>query len=269
MRATTFETTDFESFLFGRRLSDMTVIEYGRAVKRVSRIVGEQGWNLESLTNDQTRWLAHQIPPSTRKNVRSALIHYWRMVGYDGPVDAILVDTDPTIGLYKGLSEDDTIRIEAVARQRDDGLPILIGLYLGLRRSEIAQLRWDAFSDGWVTVNGKGRRKRTLPVHPKLARELPGGYGWVFPGPWGKTPHVHDSTIYGRISRVAEAAGIGRIKPHALRHTCLTRLYRATGDLRLVQLFAGHSSSVQTETYTHVFADELADGVLKLDYGAA
>ena len=37
-----------------------------------------------------------------------------------------------------------------------------------------------------------------------------------------------------------------------LRHTALTELYDRTGDLRMVQDVAGHTTSRMTERYTHV-----------------
>lgn len=257
------DTTLFEAWLSGRRLGDSTIREYVRTIRRVERIVTGQGWGLE-LTADQARWLTDHIPPSTIKNTRSALIHYWRFLNYDGPVDSILVPTETGLDVYKGLTEAEANRLEYQAERMDDGLPVLLGLYLGLRRSEIVALRHEDFNGQWVQIHGKGRRNRTLPLHPNL--QLPEGSGWLFPG---RNGHAHHSMVYKWVNLVAEAAGIGRIKPHALRHTCLTRLYRQTNNLRLVQRFAGHASSTTTERYTSVFSDELAAAVTLLDYRAA
>lgn len=255
----------FESWLLGKRLAESTIMEYRRTIDRARRIAAGEGLDIDTLDSHATRWLAEQVPRSTRKALRSALSHYWPMVGYDGPLDAILVDTESDIDTYKGLSESDAARIERQARQSDEGLVVLVGLYLGLRRSEIAALRWEDFDGGleWVRILGKGRRRRTLPVHRDLVPALDGGDGWVFPGRKG---HIHVGTIYTWTDRVAAAAGVGHVHPHALRHTCLSRLYRATNDLRLVQRFAGHSTSMTTERYTHISRDDLAGGIGKLTY---
>jgi len=45
---------------------------------------------------------------------------------------------------------------------------------------------------------------------------------------------------------------------HELRHTAITRVYRATGDLRLSQKFARHSSPETTAIYAHVADEALA-----------
>ena len=39
---------------------------------------------------------------------------------------------------------------------------------------------------------------------------------------------------------------------HSLRHYAVTEFYRVHRDIRAAQVFAGHSSSVITETYAHV-----------------
>jgi integrase/recombinase XerC len=44
---------------------------------------------------------------------------------------------------------------------------------------------------------------------------------------------------------------------HALRHTAITKVYRATRDLYLTQRFARHSSPLTTTIYTHPSDEEL------------
>jgi integrase/recombinase XerC len=51
---------------------------------------------------------------------------------------------------------------------------------------------------------------------------------------------------------------------HALRHTALSNLYRATKDLRAVQKQARHANINTTEIYTHLTGDEIARAVENL-----
>jgi integrase len=44
---------------------------------------------------------------------------------------------------------------------------------------------------------------------------------------------------------------------HALRHTAVTNVYRATRDLFLAQRLARHASPLTTVAYTHVSDEEL------------
>lgn len=60
----------------------------------------------------------------------------------------------------------------------------------------------------------------TLPVHPVLAEELRGretAFPWMFPDSRGRA-HGTPTTISIWVSHVAEAAGIGHVQTHQLRH---------------------------------------------------
>jgi site-specific recombinase XerC len=51
---------------------------------------------------------------------------------------------------------------------------------------------------------------------------------------------------------------------HALRHSAVTNVYRATKNLFLAQRFARHASPLTTIVYTHPPDDELYEGVRNL-----
>ncbi len=60
-------------------------------------------------------------------------------------------------------------------------------------------------------------------------------------------------------------AGFDRLYPfHALRHTAVTNVYRASRDLFLAQRFARHVSPLTTTVYTHTSDQELWEGVREL-----
>ncbi len=60
-------------------------------------------------------------------------------------------------------------------------------------------------------------------------------------------------------------AGFDRFYPvHALRHTAVTNIYRASRDLFLAQRFARHVSPLTTTAYTHPSDEELRQGVREL-----
>jgi integrase/recombinase XerC len=57
-------------------------------------------------------------------------------------------------------------------------------------------------------------------------------------------------------------AGFDRLYPmHALRHTAITNVYRASRDLFLAQRFARHVSPLTTTVYTHPSDQEMWDRV--------
>jgi len=60
-------------------------------------------------------------------------------------------------------------------------------------------------------------------------------------------------------------AGFDRLYPlHALRHTAVTNVYRASRDLFLAQRFTRHVSPLTTIVYTHVCDEELMERVREL-----
>ena len=59
--------------------------------------------------------------------------------------------------------------------------------------------------------------------------------------------------------------GFDRLYPfHALRHTAVTNVYRASRDLFLAQRFARHVSPLTTTVYTHPGDQELYEGIRNL-----
>lgn len=62
-----------------------------------------------------------------------------------------------------------------------------------------------------------------------------------------------------------EKAGFDRLYPfHALRHTAVTNVYRASRDLFLAQRFARHVSPLTTTIYTHPSDQELWSSIRRL-----
>lgn len=208
---------------------------------------------------------------STQVQLRSALGHFYALCGrHDAPLWAIRPPHKPPMRCR--AVEDATARaLDAAARARRDrkGLAVLLGLYAGLRREEIANLRWDDIDEGWVRVTGKGDRTRYLPLHPAILQalaEVPVSGPAVFPGQRGRTS-VNPATVWEWVREVSERAGMP-VRTHQLRHTCLAKANDETGDLRAVQELAGHARPETTAGYTRVQRKRLATVVASIDYGA-
>ena len=105
---------------------------------------------------------------------------------------------------------------------------VWMGLFTGLRVSEVSGLRWgdiDA-SLSWLRIREtKSGRPLELPVTRQLRgvlerrREASGAeFGWVFPGPAGRGPYANAGEWYARIS---ESAG-SKFWFHACRNCFIT-----------------------------------------------
>ena len=264
----THPMSDYVEYLYSVGLSPKTIRIYTRAVERLIAA----GVDPDRCTARQVAEYAATLPKSTstRRQLRSALTHYWESTGRrNGPRLAVRVPPKPR-SRCRALSP---LAAAAIANTAEgwhpEGLAALLALYLGLRREEIARARWDRFdrSFEWYRVLGKFDVDATLPVHPLLRRELhPTGYVWLFPGS-RRRAHVTPTTVGVWIGRVAEAAGLPHVTPHELRHTAIATVNDTSGDLRAAQTFARHADPSTTAVYTRTTSDRLVDVVNALDYG--
>ncbi|HMB43524.1 MAG TPA: tyrosine recombinase XerC [Luteimonas sp.] len=138
----------------------------------------------------------------------------------------------------------------------------------GLRLSELCGLRWRDLdlADGLVTVLGKGRKQRSVPVgsHARAAlaawraagQPPPGSDDPVFPGRNGPiTPRA----VQLRMRQLAQRQGLfKRVHPHLLRHSFASHVLESSGDLRGVQELLGHADIATTQIYTHLDFQHLA-----------
>lgn len=183
------------------------------------------------------------------------------MVGRtDPPVRAIRVPPKPQYR-WRGLEPDAAAALaKAATGWHPQGTAVLAGMYLALRREEIATMEWERFDPDltWYTVLGKGAATHTLPVHPLLADQLRHrrGNGYLFPGHQGRQS-VTPYTVQLWLARVCDEAGIVRATPHQMRHTAIATVNDTTGDLRTAQQFARHVRPETTSIYTRVTSKRL------------
>jgi site-specific recombinase XerD len=132
----------------------------------------------------------------------------------------------------------------------------------GLRISELASLTVDDVAGDMVTVVGKGRKTRSVPVgrpalesvrryladgRPRLAATGAGSALWV---------GVRGSRLDSRGIRRVVKKRVSTF-PHALRHSFATHLLEGGADLRTVQDLLGHTDLATTQIYTAVTRQHL------------
>ena len=143
---------------------------------------------------------------------------------------------------------------------------ILETLYgLGLRISECCNLSIKQINleQGFVTVFGKGKKERLVPI-PEITLEYLNKYFNNVRPLWiKKSINYFFINRYSRkvttryveimLKNVVASAGLdGKITPHKLRHSYATHLLEGGADLRSIQELLGHSDISTTEIYTHV-----------------
>lgn len=141
----------------------------------------------------------------------------------------------------------------------------------GLRLSELVMLDLDSLdlADAVVTVTGKGKKTRSIPVG-RYAREaikqwlkIRGGIAnneemAVFVSQRGK--RISRRSIQQRLKQWAMKQGLtNHVNPHMLRHSFASHLLESSGDLRAVQELLGHADISTTQVYTHLDFQHLAN----------
>jgi integrase/recombinase XerC len=147
---------------------------------------------------------------------------------------------------------------------------VLMLLYgCGLRIAEALSLtRAEAPAGETMTITGKGRKQRMVPVLPAV-REAVAAYieacphalapdAALFVGVRGGP--LHPRIVQGLIQKLRPLLNLPETAtPHALRHSFATHLLAGGGDLRTIQELLGHASLSTTQRYTAVDAKKLLD----------
>lgn len=118
--------------------------------------------------------------------------------------------------------------------------------FAGLRVSEAKAMRPEAIYDGYIHVKGKGDKEATIPICPRLQREIDRyDRAWKF-------------TFSEEPLRKAAAKAIpegfpGKAHAHRFRHSFGSNLIRAGVNIKIVQTLMRHESITLTlDTYGHI-----------------
>lgn len=228
------------------------------------------------LAREMERGLVRSTVARRTSGLRA--FHRWLAAGGEDPT-AGLATPRRGRGLPRVLRPDQVRSLiesveaaSAVGRRDRAVLEVLYGA--GARVSELCGLDLGDVDARERTVRliGKGRRERLVPVGEPAVAAVEGylrhGRGvLVDPGAPTARALFLDSRG-GRlgprsarriVARAAEAAGLGRVTPHTLRHSFATHLLEGGAGLREVQELLGHASLATTQGYTHLSRGRLVE----------
>jgi len=271
----------FVAHLRGRHYSPRTLALYAGDLARLSAYAGErppERLQAHDLRRCLAQLHARGHAPRSLARMLSAWRSFYAWLGREGRVTA-----NPCSGLRppKGTRcLPHTLTPDALARLLDGPVetdPITLRDHAmfeliyssGLRLAELVGLDLSDVdrAAGEVTVTGKGRKTRIVPVgrpalqalarwlqvRPALARDERA----LFVGARGQ--RISPRVVQSRLTRLALARGLNqRVHPHALRHSFASHVLQSSGDLRAVQEMLGHASLSTTQVYTHLDFQHLA-----------
>jgi integrase/recombinase XerC len=272
-----------------RRASPHTVSAYGRDLAFFLDFLTEHLGELPSLSTfarllpaDYRAFLAYRAAEVERATIARGLsvvrtfIRFLERRGLAAsPALAVLRAPKLPKSVPKPLSIIDAAEIveapnELVVSvwQAKRDIALLTLLYgCGLRLSEALGLkRSEAPRGDLITITGKGRKQRLVPVLPAV-REAIADYlaacpyalaadGPLFVGARGGP--LHPRVVQRQMQTLRNALGLPETAtPHALRHSFATHLLSGGGDLRAIQELLGHASLSTTQRYTSVETERL------------
>jgi integrase/recombinase XerC len=268
---------------FERGLSALTLKNYARDIQLLESLA--ENTTLDTVKNTQIRrYIAtlHGRGLSGKTIARS--LSAWRGF-YDYLVHHKGYTQNPVTGLRapksaktlpQALSTDQAVKFvdikgDGLLERRDHAILELF-YSSGLRLAELVNLDINMldFSEGTVTVTGKGNKTRIVPMGSyamnaiqtwmqsrmliKIADSNPNA---LFVTQQGK--RITPRAVQYRVKEWSIKQGINTsMHPHLLRHSFATHVLQSSQDLRAVQEMLGHANISTTQVYTHLDFQHLA-----------
>jgi integrase/recombinase XerC len=270
--------TEYLNFLnFERGLSPLTRENYARDIQQL--FILSDGTALNALqTAHIRRYIASLHGKGLGGKSIARMLSSWRGF-FDYLMQRHGYPNNPAKGLRapksaktlpQALSIEQAIKLVDV--KEDDVLSVrdhaILELFYssGLRLSELINLNIDQldFTDGTITVTGKGNKTRIVPLgnhainaiqqwlklRTDLLTKRPEEKA-VFIGKQGKRMSARN--IQYRLKDWAIKQGLdSSVHPHMLRHSFASHVLQSSGDLRAVQEMLGHANISTTQVYTHL-----------------
>jgi integrase/recombinase XerC len=268
---------------FERGLSALTLKSYARDIQLLESLAEKT--TLESVKNTQIRrYIAtlHGRGLSGKTIARS--LSAWRGY-YDYLVHHKGYKQNPVKGLRapksaktlpQALSTDQAVKFvdikgDGLLERRDHAILELF-YSSGLHLAELVNLDINMldFSEGTVTVTGKGNKTRIVPMGSHAIEAI---QTWLQSRILIKIADINPNALFvtQQGNRITPRAVQYRVKewsikqgintnmhPHLLRHSFATHVLQSSQDLRAVQEMLGHANISTTQVYTHLDFQHLA-----------
>lgn len=282
--APAYSTTAFDadraSFLAylretGRRPT--TVQTYDMALRSVYRTMAQEGRVLapQCITPHDICHLRCVLPvcDTSKKLYLLVLGRFCRyLTGYNPRLDAELLWNDDD--KRRKFITPEQYRLLRASADAEQGLMLVLGANMGLRRCEIAGIRLSDINDGHLTVRGKGHGpdgKTSRLFIPVAVSRAMGAYmrirETIVTVTGSRDDHLilrsggkragtgHDSRSVGdALGRLARSCGVD-MTPHSLRRLYATVMYNGGTDLNTLRLMMRHQD-ISTTMRCYIQASE-------------
>ena len=140
--------------------------------------------------------------------------------------------------------------MEAANMQERLLISMLYGL--GLRISELSDLKLEDIKGKWVQIHGKGSKVRELPLLEELQTLITQYQDSYHPKKYlfekGNAP-MNSAQLRYKLTKLFKDAGL-KVTPHQLRHSFATHLLNRGARISDVSELLGHETMATTQVYT-------------------
>ena len=237
-----------------RGYSDLTIKSYDESLKEALRYIEIEEIESQMVFNLMPyRIHIVDLNSKTISKKLSAIRSFTRYLN-DNNITTIL-KADDSIKVAKTLPKpiNHNYIVEALKEASADEQLVVVLLYtLGLRISELSNLKLEDISESWIRVLGKGNKHRDIPllvssqklIEDYLEKNHPRKF--LFEKNRGK---LSENSLRYIVTKVFKRVAL-KVTPHQLRHSYATALLNSGAPIVDVSELLGHSSMATTQIYT-------------------
>ncbi len=238
-----------------RGYSETSIITYEIALRQmmeVSNFYEEEGITVFDITP-----FRFKIVKNNKKTIVKKLSAVRSFVKYleDQCHLNIKLIADESIKVPQSLPKpiDETYITEVLSKANLEEKLLISMLYgLGLRISELSDLKLEDIKEHWVQIHGKGSKVRELPLLKELQKLIQLYLKQNMPKKYlfekGNAP-MNSAQLRYRLTKLFKASGF-KATPHQLRHSFATHLLNHGARISDVSELLGHETMATTQIYT-------------------
>lgn len=253
--------------------ANSTQKNYTSILKSFNKVIGLP---LPSVTYDDLIYYRESLinrglkPNTVSTHLRcvKALLTFGHKLGYLSVDVGLVLKAPQSETIHERLMQSSEVtKILDIIPKHQDKMIISLMYELGLRVSEVGQLKWENFRGNYLSVTGKGNKTRTLLVSNALLSQLKKLYkpNHIFVFQTRNGTGFDRIRIHTMVKKYCQQAGVNpKISSHWFRHFHATNALKHGADVNLVSTSLGHTSIAVTGKYLHANPNDCSSNYINL-----